>query len=219
MTGLRARKQQARWERILDVAATLFAEKGYRDTHVTDIARRANLSAATVYNYFSTKRNIVLGLAVRHIRQALPERLALLKTPPANPLEAVCAYENLLVAQSTRILTRDCWRVIFGTLYEEPGGEAHRTAMRLNQILHRHYTRMLNAFQRRGRIAADVDTDALASLIVGIGTFHWMNFLADESVTADELKSRVNGQLAIVFRGAAPDRATGREQERSEQWN
>ncbi len=204
MAGLRARQQRARCQRILNSAADLFAEKGYEGTLVTDVAKGADLSPATVYNYFGTKRNIVLGLAMRHVRQALPERLALLRNPPDDPLAAVCAYEDLLVVQSTRLLTRDCWRVIFGTLYEEPGGEAHRTSMRLNRILNRHYVRMLSRFQERGRIAADVDVRRLASLIVGVGTFHWMQFLADETITPRELQARVNGELEIVFRGTAP---------------
>ncbi|GMG81580.1 hypothetical protein LNKW23_07930 [Paralimibaculum aggregatum] len=205
MSGLRVRQQRERTARVLDAAAELFGAKGYHETHVTEIARAAGLSAATVYNYFSTKRNIIIGLAVRHAKMALPERRALLRNPPGDPLAAVCAYEDLLAAQSTRVMPKECWRVIFGTLYEEPGGEAHRTALRLNRLLFRHYLRMLSRFQEAGRIRADIEIRDLASMIVGIGTFHWMEYLADETIPITELQRRVNSQLAIVFRGAYPD--------------
>lgn len=204
MTGLRARQQRERSERILDAAAELFGRKGYHETHVTEIAAEAGLSPATVYNYFSTKRNIIIGLTVRHARMALPERRALLRDPPDDPLEAVIAYENLLATQSTRVMPRECWRVIFGTLYEEPGGDAHRTALRLNRLLQRHYVKMLSRFQAQGKIRRNIAVEDLASMIVGIGTFHWMQFLADEAITHAELQRRVTSQLEILFHGAYP---------------
>ncbi len=211
MTGLRARQLRERTARVLDAAAELFGRKGYHDTHVAEIAKVAGLSATTIYNYFANKRNIVIGLAVRHARMALPERRALLRDPPDDPLAAVIAYEDLLATQSTRVMPRECWRVIFGTLYEEPGGEAHHTALRLNRLLFRHYVRMLSGFQKAGRIRADIRVEDLASMIVGIGTFHWMQFLADESIPHEELQRRVNTQLAIAFRGAYPDKPEDRQ--------
>lgn len=210
MAGLQARKQRERAERALDAAARLFAEKGFHRTQVAEIAAEADLSPATIYNYFATKRNILLKLALRHARTALPERRHLLRNLPDDPLAAVTAYEDLLAAQSTRVMPRECWRVIFGTAYEDPGGDAHRTAMRLNRLVARHYMQMIAGFQRRGLIRADVDVRDLSSLIVGLGTFHWMQFLADETIPREELQRRVNSQLALVFRGVCPARAEDR---------
>lgn len=211
MAGLQAKKQRERAERTLDAAAGLFVEKGFHRTQVAEIAAAADLSPATVYNYFSTKRNILLKLALRHARVSLPERRRLLRNLPEDPLAAVTAYEDLLAAQSTRVMPRECWRVIFGTAYEEPGGDAHRTAMRLNRLVFRHYVWMISEFQQRGLIHADVDVRDLSGLIVGLGTFHWMEFLADEAIAREELQKRVNTQLAIVFRGLCPARTEDRK--------
>lgn len=204
MAGLQARKQRERADRALDAAARLFADKGFHRTQVAEIAAAADLSPATIYNYFSTKRNILLKLALRHARMALPERRALLRALPDDPLAAVTAYEDLLAMQTTRVMPRDCWRVIFGTAYDDPGGDAHRTALRLNRLVFRHYVQMMSRYQALGRIGAAVDVRDLAGLIVGLGTFHWMQFLADETITREELQRRVNTQMAIVFRGVCP---------------
>ncbi|WP_342641170.1 TetR/AcrR family transcriptional regulator [Rhodoligotrophos ferricapiens] len=201
MAGLRERHQRLRCEKILDAAIALFTERGYEATRITEIAERSSVAPTTIYNYFGTKRNILIAIAQRHVRLALPERLRLLKNPPADPLLAICAYEDLLAMQSIRLLTKECWRVIFGTLYEQPGGEAHRTQLRLNRLVHRHYQRLIRHFQRQGSLPEDLCVDELASLVLGIGTFHWMQFLADEAITLAQLRASVNGQLALVFRG------------------
>ena len=201
MSGLRERHQRQRCERILDAAIELFAEQGYEATRVTEIARRSSVAPTTVYNYFATKRNILIAIATRHVRLALPERLRLLKNPPEDPLAGVCAYEDLLASQSTRLLSKECWRVIFGTLYEQPGGAAHKTQLSLNRLVGRHYRRLIRHYQARGSLAADIDVDALASLVLGVGTFQWMQFLADDQITLQQLRVVVNTQLAVVFRG------------------
>ncbi len=58
--GLRERKKQQTRSTIADVAARLFAERGYEQVAVTDIALAAGVSQQTVYNYFPTKERLVL---------------------------------------------------------------------------------------------------------------------------------------------------------------
>ena len=45
---------------LLDVAVTAFAEKGYRDTSMGDIARAAGVNRSIVYDRFPTKRALFL---------------------------------------------------------------------------------------------------------------------------------------------------------------
>jgi len=57
---LRERKK-ARTRRVIgDAAARLFAERGYEQVAVSDVAREAEVSEQTVYNYFQTKEQLVI---------------------------------------------------------------------------------------------------------------------------------------------------------------
>ncbi|TMD92553.1 MAG: TetR/AcrR family transcriptional regulator [Chloroflexi bacterium] len=47
---------------ILDAAARVFAERGYHRTTVRDIAREAGIADGTIYLYFSSKQELLLGL-------------------------------------------------------------------------------------------------------------------------------------------------------------
>jgi AcrR family transcriptional regulator len=69
-----ALERQARMDLILDGAETLFIEKGYNDTSITDIAERADFSRTSIYQYFNNKEEIYLLLLERYT-DALTERL------------------------------------------------------------------------------------------------------------------------------------------------
>jgi len=58
--GLRERKKRQTRQLIVDTAATLFAERGYEQVAVLDVAKAADVSEQTVYNYFPTKQRLVL---------------------------------------------------------------------------------------------------------------------------------------------------------------
>src|SRR5262250_822800 len=58
-TGLRERKKQQTRQRMIDVALELFDERGFDKVPVADVARAAEVSEATVFNYFPTKEDLV----------------------------------------------------------------------------------------------------------------------------------------------------------------
>src|ERR1700683_5836062 len=57
--GLRERKKARTRQLIADTAARLFAERGYENVAVSDVAREAEVAEQTVYNYFPTKEQLV----------------------------------------------------------------------------------------------------------------------------------------------------------------
>lgn len=60
--SLRERQKQRTRELIATTAARLFAEHGYEQVAVVDVARAAEVSEQTVYNHFPTKEKLVLDL-------------------------------------------------------------------------------------------------------------------------------------------------------------
>lgn len=57
--SLRSRKKQRTRQEIADAALLLFAKRGFDAVTVADIARAADVSEQTVYNYFKTKESLV----------------------------------------------------------------------------------------------------------------------------------------------------------------
>jgi AcrR family transcriptional regulator len=59
VTGLRERKKQQTRQEISDAAFELFSARGFEQVTVADVARRAGVSEATVFNYFASKEDLV----------------------------------------------------------------------------------------------------------------------------------------------------------------
>jgi AcrR family transcriptional regulator len=87
--GLRERKKLRTRQLIAAAAAKLFAERGYENVAIVDVARAAEVSEQTVYNYFPTKEHLVLDLD-----EALRDRLTQLiraRPPGVSPAAAIRA--------------------------------------------------------------------------------------------------------------------------------
>src|SRR5205814_10367937 len=55
----------ARRNQILDAATKVFAEKGFHRATIKDIARVAGIADGTIYTYFSSKTEVLLGILNR----------------------------------------------------------------------------------------------------------------------------------------------------------
>ncbi|WP_326644617.1 TetR/AcrR family transcriptional regulator [Nonomuraea fuscirosea] len=75
--GLRERKKRETRERISDIATGLFLARGFDNVTVAEVARAADVSVNTVFNYFSTKEDLFADrydLVVDLPQQVLRER-------------------------------------------------------------------------------------------------------------------------------------------------
>src|ERR1700722_11622386 len=85
--GLRERKKARTRRVIADAAARLFAERGYEQVAVSDVAREAEVSEQTVYNYFQTKEQLVTDRD-QHVQAELC-RLIRTRAPETTPAAAI----------------------------------------------------------------------------------------------------------------------------------
>lgn len=89
MAGARKSQKEATRQRVLDAARELFETRGYDETTVREIARRAEVSVGSVFTTFSSKGDILsqvmadrldalyaeLDRVAPHLRGSTPDRL------------------------------------------------------------------------------------------------------------------------------------------------
>jgi AcrR family transcriptional regulator len=111
--GLRERKKARTRQVIADAAARLFAERGYERVSVAEVARAAEVSEQTVYNYFQTKEALVTDLD--EPLQAELSRLIRERDPSSTPAAAIRAVALDSVDGIARVPV-DQWRGELGYL-------------------------------------------------------------------------------------------------------
>ncbi len=141
--GLRERKKRQTRQAIADAARRLFRERGFAAVTVAEVAKAADVSQQTVFNYFPTKEDLFFsGMeafearlvdAVRHrapgesaltaFRRSLLERSAGLAESQA--AEAIASAARLIGATRSlqdreRAVLAEHTRALAGVLAEEP---------------------------------------------------------------------------------------------------
>jgi AcrR family transcriptional regulator len=111
--GLRARKKTQTRRLIADTAARLFAEHGYEQVAVSDVAHEAGVAEQTVYNYFRTKEALVTDRD-QQIQDTMSE---LIRSRPqgVSPAAAVRTFVLSSVQHIDKI-PPDMWRGELGYL-------------------------------------------------------------------------------------------------------
>jgi AcrR family transcriptional regulator len=204
--GLRVKHKNKRVEQVLDAADALFREQGYEITKIEEIAEQASVAPASVYNYFKNKPNLLMEIALRHVRSAVPERRKFIQNLPEDPVEGIIAFEQMLADQAVRHLTRESWRVVMSAQYLDTEGVAHRTAKRLDLVLRRQYVRILGAYQQNGRIKPDVDISVLCDLLLGIGSAALSRLVTSTTMTVDAMREWGVPHLKMVLEGVVAPR-------------
>jgi AcrR family transcriptional regulator len=125
--GLRERKKARTRQLIADAAARLFAEHGYEQVSVSDVAREADVAEQTVYNYFQTKRHLVTDRD-EQIQDRLGE-LIRSRPPGASPAAAIRPFV-LESVEGIRRIPPEVWRGELGHL-AAISPTVHRLALEL----------------------------------------------------------------------------------------
>jgi AcrR family transcriptional regulator len=113
--GLRERKKARTRRAIADAAARLFAERGYEQVAISDVARAAEVSEQTVYNYFQTKEQLVTDRD-QDVQDEL-SRLIRIRAPGITPAAAIRDFALDSVEEIRRVAAEQ-WLGEIGYLAE-----------------------------------------------------------------------------------------------------
>jgi AcrR family transcriptional regulator len=147
--------------RLFAAAAELFAARGYHDTTVDAIAKRAGVAKGTFFVHFSTKGAVILELVARQTRAARKARAAALERGDG-PLAALRATVMTLGEQAglSRELSRAVLEAALENAHVSGDGEAMFGAVFADMVEDAH------AAVAAGELARGRDGELLARALV-----------------------------------------------------
>ena len=154
-------------DRILDAVADVMTRLGLAKATTKEIARAAGCSEALLYKHFREKEEIFLGV----LKNRLPSLTATLATLPAKAGTG-SVRERLIEVVDLAVRFYEGGLAIGSSMLGDPELiRRHREWMVSRgvgpQMANRWLADYLRAEQKEGRVAAGVDADAAAALLLG----------------------------------------------------
>jgi AcrR family transcriptional regulator len=163
-----------RRRQLLEVAADLFARRGYRGTTTAELARSAGITEPILYRHFQNKLELFTTLVDEVGREVIRAWQAALEgvTDPARRLRILLAGNP-----ATNPRGRGVYRVIFQAMTEMESDAEIRAALKRHVVrLHRFLATELTRLQAAGAVRTDEPPAALAWLLIdiaiGFGLLH-----------------------------------------------
>lgn len=179
--------------RILKTSRRLFTANGYDETTMDDIAEKAGVSKATVYNYFPNKESLLIGT----VNEVMDQEAEFINNDE---------YSNLNSEQKIR----NMMEFFVGCIWKYPS--LSRRIAYLNSCkestLYRKGDRMLTILTTlvdnaiaEGVFRKDTDTETVVDILIGIG--YMVLFQWDDIDAMDEahLHRRLDEYISILLGG------------------
>lgn len=190
--------------RILEAAASLFAENGYDAVSMNAIAERAGVSKANIFHHFSSKESLYLAV-VRAACQDAGDRLGELGAERGPFAERFKSYAATML---TDMLERDqIQRLILRELLVDGERRGKEFAEKVFGENFARLVAILRQGQARGQLRAELDPAMIASVLIGANLFFFeardvLKHFRDVDFAADP--ARYSAMLAdILMHGIA----------------
>ena len=180
-------------EKILKASRRLFKSKGYDDTMIEDVAEKAEVSKATLYNYFPNKESLLAGTAEDEI-QILGQYLNTELADVAASEEKIRKVLIFLIYDSIPFIGISRRILYLNTCDASP---LHKKGKPIRQL----FGQLIEAAQREGTFKADLPAADILDLLMGIylnSQFQWDEI---ETYTRQTCEEKVNHLLDLALAG------------------
>jgi AcrR family transcriptional regulator len=193
--GLRERKKVRQRDEIMKVGLELFRQRGYQRTTVQEIARRAEISLPTFYNYFRSKDEILRQFA---LTGWAPVLLPMLASEESVPVRLRRFFRGLAehLMEDRKIWFALAISNAYNPIRDPELLTSEQAGTRLMEAL-------LREGQRRGELSKSFSATRLASVLEGTMLRACIEWGASFPKPHD-LRETIAESLDFFLRGARP---------------
>jgi AcrR family transcriptional regulator len=187
-------EEKSKKERLIQAAIKLFAQQGYHNTTVAEIADEAGVAKGTVYWYFSSKEELFWGIIVSGaelVNNKLAKEAEQNNKTAVEKIEAIIRLHISYFKKGKNIvkMTQEC--------SASPGENFYKEIQQLRKVAINSVAKIIKEGQENDELVADIQAKELANFILGAigGAYNPSIYeLEDVEETTDLI-------LKIIFKG------------------
>ena len=190
----KSNKQTVKQKKIIEVAITSFAEKGYSNTSTSEIAKKAGVAEGTIFKHYGTKENLLLSIMVPFLKDFFPTMVDELIGELMNDKYSFEEFLRALVTNRSAFLSenREIFQVFIKEMFykEELRNELLPNVLEIGS---NHLIKAIEVLKQRGEIKDISNEVILKMLITVIGGMFISNFvlLNKHSISENEIEEVV----------------------------
>ncbi len=202
MTGLRQRKKQATCAAILKAAEELMVAQGFAATTMEQVARAADVSVGSLYNYFANKNALLIGIMSEATSDILAQGQPVLDEPGDDARAAIFRLMHIYV-ELVEHFDKELLKETFAIAFTEPP-EVLADIAGLDMMLAEQLGQLVADLQRRGLITDEVSVQDATMALYGTMAVALMMWLGFPDTDHELLLASLDRQLSVVFHGLDP---------------
>lgn len=182
--------------RILKASRKLFSKIGYEETMMEDIAQKAEVSKATIYNYFPNKESLLIGTAdevLERIKGLIKHELAGFDNSEDKLRNALQEF----IVSSVEYLSLSRRITYLNSCEDSPIYETRKEMVGLLKGL-------IIDMQREGSLRSDVNAEDVVDVVMGIyliALFEWSHI---DEYTSEFLNEKLNRFFDVMLNPFRP---------------
>jgi TetR/AcrR family transcriptional regulator, fatty acid metabolism regulator protein len=184
--------------RILRSAESVFAEKGYLQATISEIARMASVSEGTIYEYFDNKDDLLFSIPEQRFKEHISalDEIFELKTP-LRKLRRFIRYHFYLYMTEPNFVKVFLLHIQFSQRFY--GSQVYKTF--------KHYTKIIEDVLEEGKrdrsIRANVSTRVFKNLFLGTFSHMALRWLILEKEAATDKMKEIDEAVLLLCRAVA----------------
>jgi len=200
---------QERRQQILKAAATVFAAKGFDRATIADIARTAGIAEGSIYNYFTSKDDLLISILREAIQPPVESVSAMMQSASVDALPP----EQMLTLMAQNLVTTirqnaHLFRILLSAVpVLSPRARdkyLHQVVFYVIQLLEDYFRRQI----ARGTLRAGLAPTDLATAFVGmfVPFVLFREVLQIESAPKPDYDRLIAANVSLFLRGALAEK-------------
>jgi AcrR family transcriptional regulator len=202
-------KKDRRKTDLLDAAAELFRKVGYESTRMEDVAKAADVSPKTVYNYFANKQRLLIEFLQRDRTALIPAYEEVVENPSPTLAETLARLIHADIGNVITSADKTLWReVLAAELRSHKSGSDGFAANR--SVFLRFVRRAILKFHKVEDLA--VPTSVAVEMVYALSSYNFREYCANDKLTPNDMLKLANVHMHHLVEDWTKRRQTARRE-------